>query len=123
MPSAPQQHKPKSIGKAHTKPRHHSASDKRRGTAHGRGYSARWARFSQSFKRANPLCEYCLAKGRVEAATVTDHDLPHGGDPELFWNNTFTALCAACHNGPKARAEARLNGDDLLAWVSRQKGQ
>lgn len=119
----PAQHNPPSVGSPHAQPRRHRATDARRGTAHERGYTSRWAEFSRAFRRANPLCEYCLAKGHYVPSEVTDHDLPHGGDPTLFWDNTWTALCHACHNGTKARAEARYSGDDLLRWVARRKAK
>jgi 5-methylcytosine-specific restriction enzyme A len=66
---------------------------------------------------SHPLCEYCLAQGKTKASNVTDHDIPHRGDPELFWQNTFTALCHACHSGTKQRLEARYDGDALLGQV------
>ena len=102
-------HKPK------YRPREH------RGSARERGYTKEWEKFRLSHLRAKPLCEYCLADGRAVAASVVDHDLPHEGDPDLFWRNTFTSLCKAHHDGEKQRAEARLSGDDLLAWVQRRK--
>lgn len=70
----------------------------------------------------NPLCEYCAAQGITKPARVTDHDIPHQGDPELFWNNTYTALCFPCHNSTKQRMEARHTGDDLLRAIARAKG-
>ena len=121
MARAAQQHSPKRIGTSHQRVKKHSIADTRRGTSSERGYSSRWASFSRDFRRINPLCEYCSAKGKIAASEVTDHDLPHNGCTEAFWDNTFTALCAPCHNGPKARAEARLSGDALLEWVARQK--
>lgn len=49
--------------------------------------------------------------GRVCANTselVADHRRPHRGDEALFWDDrNLETLCADCHNGPKARAEAR----------------
>ena len=71
----------------------------------------------------NPLCEYCLARGRVEPATICDHDLPHEHDPHLFWNNTFTALCKHDHDSTKQRMERRYRGDDLLRAIARAKGK
>lgn len=115
------QHRRHGIGTQHATPSRHQASDIRRGTARERGYSTAWDKFSRSFLRAHPLCEYCAAEGKTVPAQVTDHDLPHQGDTDLFWVNTFTALCARCHNGPKASAEARLSGDALLRWVEARK--
>lgn len=105
-----------------TKPQRHKAPRRDdRGSARQRGYTKAWERFRRSFLMRNPLCEYCLADGRTTAATVCDHDLPHDHDPSLFWDNTFTALCASHHSGEKQRAEAQLTGDDLLAWVQQRK--
>lgn len=94
-----------------------------RGSSSSRGYNSKWERFRKAFLAANPLCEYCLTRGHVEPATVCDHDLPHEGDPELFWNNTFTALCAADHNSTKQRMERQFKGEALLDAIGRAKGQ
>ena len=125
MAKAPTQHNRATIGKTskHKAPHRHRADDKRRGSARERGYSSEWDKFSKAFRATNPLCEYCLVYGRITPATVTDHDIPHQGDPDLFWDNTFTALCAKHHNGEKASAEARYSGDDLLRWVAKRKGR
>lgn len=122
MAPAPGKHRlPHQLAGQHGLKQRPKRDSRERGSARERGYSAAWDRFSRQFLMANPICEYCLAKGRIVAARVTDHDIPHRGDPDLFWDNTFTALCAACHNGPKARAEARLSGDALRSWVRSQK--
>lgn len=95
----------------------------RRGSSSERGYDKRWERFRRAFLAANPLCEYCLAQGRFVAASVCDHDLPHEGDRELFWNNTYTALCSTCHNSTKQRLESRYRGERLLMQVAIAKGK
>lgn len=87
-----------------------------------RGYDKRWEKFRKSFLAANPLCEYCLARGRVQPATVCDHDIPHRDDPDLFYNNTFTALCKWDHDSTKQRMEARYSGDELLKRIAMAKG-
>lgn len=122
MPPAPSKHRLPHQQQSH-RPKHRPKLIERRGSARERGYSTAWDKFSKQRLRAHPLCEYCLAAGLVVPATVTDHDLPHAHDPQLFWDNTFTSLCAPCHNGPKQSAEARLSGDDLLAWVRKRKGK
>lgn len=119
MAKAPSQHKRPSIGKRHA--RKHRTPEQR-GTSSNRGYDYRWQQFRASFLAANPLCEFCLHRGRVEPATVADHDLPHGGDPELFWANTFTALCKFDHDSTKARLEAAYSGDRLLRAIRTAKG-
>lgn len=120
MPPAPGRHRLPGMGVRQV--RKHKAREAR-GSARERGYDARWDRFSRQHLQLHPLCEYCLADGRVTAAALVDHDLPHRGDAALFWDNTFTSLCKRHHDVDKQRAEARLSGDALLAWVRRRKGQ
>jgi 5-methylcytosine-specific restriction enzyme A len=121
MAKAAQQHKRKALSSAHATPKH-ITHDKARGSARDRGYTTEWDKFSKAFLASHVLCEYCTAKGLTVVADVTDHDLPHRQDPDLFWNNTFTALCRPCHNSTKARLEVRLSGDALLAAVRKLKG-
>ena len=47
----------------------------------------------------------CMAQGRVTAATVADHIVPHKGNYELFWNGELQSLCAFHHNKTKQRIE------------------
>lgn len=122
MPPAPKQHKPLSIGKQHQARTVATVRHKpvRRG-ARQRGYDKRWERFRASFLANNPLCEFCLAKGVSRMARVVDHDIPHRGDPALFWDNTFTALCDRCHSHDKQRLEARFDGEALRDRVAVMK--
>ncbi|CAM3092473.1 HNH endonuclease [Paracoccus nototheniae] len=120
MPPSPGKHRLPHQARVFS-PKHKPKIPEARGTARERGYSARWDRFSLTHLQKHPLCEYCLADGRVTAAVLVDHDLPHRGDPVLFWDNTFTSLCKMHHDVDKQRAEARLSGPDLLAWVARRK--
>ena len=114
MPAAPGKHSlTPTTAKAHRV--------ERRGTASQRGYTKQWERFRLHHLRLRPLCEYCIADGLIEAASVVDHDLPHRGDAHLFWDNTFTSLCSRHHSGEKQSAEARLDGPDLLRWVRERK--
>lgn len=69
-------------------------------------YGRRWAHASRSYLGANPLCVICAAQGRLQAAHVTDHKVPHRGDAALFWNaDNWQALCKRCHDGDKQREE------------------
>lgn len=71
----------------------------RRGTAASRGYGSRWQKARLGFLRKHPLCAHCQAEGRVTAATVVDHIVPHKGDPVAFWDRTnWGPLCAPHHN-------------------------
>jgi 5-methylcytosine-specific restriction protein A len=47
----------------------------------------------------NPLCVTCQGEGRVEAATVVDHIIPHRGDQKLFWGRSnWQSLCKRHHD-------------------------
>lgn len=121
MPPAPGKHSlPRRQVAAPNKPKRRT-EDQHRGSARERGYTRQWEKFRATFLLEHPLCEYCLADGRVEPTVIVDHDLPHRGDPDLFWDNSFTGLCCP-HHSEKGRVENRLNGDRLLAWVKRRKG-
>ncbi|WP_092902756.1 hypothetical protein [Rhodobacter sp. 24-YEA-8] len=52
-------------------------------------------RFRDQNLRKHPLCAYYLADGRPTAASVVDHDLPHGHDPALRVGK-FTGLAMIC---------------------------
>lgn len=73
-----------------------------------RGYDARWRKARAVFLAANPLCKMCGDEGRIEAATVVDHIVPHRGDQALFWDiGNWQPLCSFCHNRHKHSQEMR----------------
>ena len=60
------------------------------------------------FLLTNSRCKFCLSMGRIVAATVVDHIVPHKGDLLLFWDSSnWQALCAPCHSSIKQREEIR----------------
>ncbi len=70
-----------------------------RGTAHERGYDARWKEARLQFIGEHPLCVECESGGRLEAASVVDHVVPHRGDVSLFWDiANWQSLCKRCHD-------------------------
>lgn len=78
----------------------------RRPSSRQRGYTARWGRARATYLTNHPLCVMCAAMGRITAASVVDHIVPHKGDPSLFWDSAnWQALCAAHHNRDKQRQE------------------
>jgi 5-methylcytosine-specific restriction protein A len=70
-------------------------------------YGRRWRKRAQAQIRKDPLCVMCAMEGRVTAATVADHIIPHRGDHELFWNGELQSLCEQHHNSRKQRTEKR----------------
>lgn len=80
--------------------------DARRGTSAERGYDHKWRKARLGYLRKHPLCVHCQAEGRVTAANVVDHIIPHKGDPVLFWLSAtnWQSLCAY-HHGVKTATE------------------
>jgi 5-methylcytosine-specific restriction protein A len=77
-----------------------------RGSASARGYNARWRRASKAFLREpeNILCIDCKAEGKEVFATEVDHEIPHRGDQELFWDQTnWRPRCKVHHSRKTAR--------------------
>ena len=71
-----------------------------------RGYGGRWQRERLQYLAQHPLCVTCTKQGRVTAATVVDHIIPHKGDPILMWDRTnWQSLCATHHNSDKQRLD------------------
>lgn len=91
--------------KRSAKPQHHFLYDKQR-----------WRRVSKLFLKRHPRCgdrpgglppvmSQCRADGRITAASITDHVVPHKGQKQLFWDGrgNYQALCASC-SGRKSKA-------------------
>jgi 5-methylcytosine-specific restriction protein A len=79
-------------------PEHRSEVARDRGSSTAQGYGVRWRKARREYLAAHPLCAECERGGRVEAATVVDHIVPHRGDYELFWNErNWQSLCATHH--------------------------
>ncbi|MCL4848731.1 MAG: HNH endonuclease [Acidobacteria bacterium] len=106
---------------------HLRAWDRTRGTATERLYDWRWARASKAFLAAHPWCARCDRAGQLRRATMTDHIVPHKGDPVRFWDETnWQPLCGRCnrqkaveHEGgfgrPRTDAATRPGGIKSLA--------
>ncbi len=71
-----------------------------------RGYGGRWQKARERFLAKHPLCAYCEREGKVTAASVVDHVVPHRGDQALFWQKeNWQSLCATCHSSTKQQIE------------------
>ncbi|MGN8117506.1 HNH endonuclease signature motif containing protein [Labrys sp. 22185] len=76
-------------------------TDRRRPTAHDRGYGAKWRSAREGFLAKHRRCIRC-----DQPATVVDHKIPHKGDMRLFWDrNNWQPLCSHCHNSFKQSLE------------------
>jgi 5-methylcytosine-specific restriction enzyme A len=75
-------------------------------TSTQRGYGYRWQQARAAFLARHPLCVMCEQAGRVTAATVVDHVVPHRGDQRLMWDESnWQPLCAPHHSRDKQREE------------------
>lgn len=67
--------------------------------------SRRWREKREHQLSIEPLCRMCAQVGRVTAATVADHVVPHKGSLTLFWSGALQSLCKSCHDSHKQREE------------------
>jgi hypothetical protein len=84
-------------------------------SARERGYTNRWDKASAAFRSDNPLCIGCKAVGRIVAAKVTDHIVPHKGDVHLMWDaqDNWQSACAWHHDVVKQRLEAMFAAGEI----------
>lgn len=69
-------------------------------------YSSRWRKARATYLQRNPLCVLCEQRGRLTAASVVDHVVPHKGDSTLFWDtDNWQPLCTHCHDSLKRTQE------------------
>lgn len=70
-----------------------------RPSAAARGYGRKWRAARERYLARHPLCVRCRAEGRVVAAEVVDHIVPHRGDARLRDDPAnWQALCKRCHD-------------------------
>lgn len=73
---------------------HARTTEALRGSAHERGYDARWRAARLRYLAEHPLCVKCTEEGRVTPGRVVDHIVDHLGDPVLFWDESnWQTLC------------------------------
>ena len=72
----------------------------------GRVYDLQdWERTRRAKLSANPLCEHCLARGKVVPATEVDHIQPISKGGEWFNPDNLQCLCKSCHSLKTKRDE------------------
>ena len=104
MPARAPTHRPLRLVVSSHRP--HSDSWRDGKTTAERGYGWRWQKARRFHLSAHPLCVMCEAEGRVTAATVVDHIIPHRGDELLFWDRkNWQSLCKRHHDSDKKKAE------------------
>ena len=85
--------------------------DKRRGSAHQRGYTYRWSMYSKAFL-ANPDNVFCKLQlpGCTNLAECVDHiDPPDGPDDPRFWNTkNHQSACIHCNS---AKGHTKIIGE------------
>jgi 5-methylcytosine-specific restriction protein A len=78
-----------------------------RPNAAARGYDGKWRKAREGYLAKHPLCRICKELGRVVAATVVDHIIPHRGDMKLFWDKAnWQPLCKCCHDRKTATKDS-----------------
>src|SRR5215831_12072344 len=73
----------------------------------GHLYGKRWRKRARHQLQVEPLCRGCKSEGRLTAASVVDHVVPHRGDINSFWLYELQSLCTFHHNSTKKIIEQR----------------
>jgi 5-methylcytosine-specific restriction protein A len=82
-----------------------SEYEKKRNSINSKVYNTTWRRLRRLKLNNNPLCERCLAKGKVIQAEEVDHVISVSQQPELLLvMDNLQSLCTPCHS-KKTRAE------------------
>ncbi|MBM3774010.1 MAG: HNH endonuclease [Acidobacteria bacterium] len=78
---------------------HARAAEARRGSAWQRGYDDAWRALRLHVLAGNPLCQDCMAVGRVTAAEEVHHLVAITTDPGRRLDPTnLVPLCHTCHS-------------------------
>lgn len=78
------------------------AYDRTRPSAAKRLYGRAWRRARKAYLLEHPFCVDC-----GDFAAEVDHDKPHGGDLELFWDrDNWRGRCKPCHSRKTRRENA-----------------
>ena len=88
----------------------------------GHLYGKRWRKRARYQLQIEPLCRMCASEGRIAAASVADHVIPHRGDINSFWLGELQSLCAHCHSSTKAEIERR-GYSTAIGWFHHAVGE
>ncbi len=74
--------------------------------------TTRWKELRLRKLKANPLCEYCIARGFPVPAKDIDHIQEVQDRPDLAYTfSNLQALCRSCHNIKSAEVRKKRNKD------------
>ena len=87
-----------------------AAADRRRPSAHARGYDSRWQKARTTYLASHPRC-VMVVNGTIcgQQAKIVDHIIAHRGNQTLFWDSkgNWQSLCINCHSSRKQSLERR----------------
>ena len=87
----------------------HKSNDTRKSSGQ-RGYTYRWDRLSQSWRKRNPLCVVCESNDKVTPVALVDHIVPtHVAPDRMFDETNLQSLCRPCHK-VKTDADLKIYG-------------
>lgn len=103
------------MAKPGTCPRCRRIGDRTRRNSFQRGYNGAWKKERKLFLRAFPIC-VCggQAPGCNGEATVVDHNIPHRGDMQLFWDRAnWQPMSKSCHDTKTAKEDGGFGNTPL----------
>lgn len=75
--------------------------------------TARWRAIRHQQLSLHPLCEWCLEREEVTAASEVHHKIAHRGSEELFWSGPLVSTCKPCHS---SRGQLEDNGKTVIRY-------
>ena len=99
MPYSPPQHRP-AYAPSREQVRKQGQKDYNRTKRKNQEFydSTAWRKLSRLYRRLNPLCVDCKAKGIAKAVQIVDHVIPIEQGGERLAMSNLQSLCIACHN-------------------------
>lgn len=78
-----------------------------------------WRKMRDTYLHEHPLCEDCLAKGKVTAATDIHHIKSPFRNGEINWGlllnyENLAALCKECHGNRHAAEQGHISPEEIL---------
>lgn len=78
-----------------------------------------WRKLRETYLKEHPLCEDCLAEGKVTPATDVHHVKSPFRGKEINWMlllnyNNLAALCKECHGNRHAAEQGHISPEEVL---------